>query len=344
MQQQTTRRDQHQRKEKTTMKATTSHRIPKSIACIAAAIAVATPGLASAEFGDRARARIQTIATNGGVILSNVREAAQERIGDDRPLANAIGGAKGSAAEVFEKVRQMHVLEQLRETAEMMKQMQAGYKRFSGGGGCGGTCAGFRSSLKNTVHNFVELVLEVPALRSARGLTENLQRSAKLIDHVPPRALYLMWHATSDNVAELEHKTNEIRQILASLPPLMPASGFGADSSISKTSNGSSGSGGFCEWANQDKKPVFELVQGELERLGWQIASVADLIPDVAVKAEAGATAGAAVANGLASGGVGVKPTDAPKTLLKGIALIPQHLSWAIKLNILRAKVVCKNR
>jgi hypothetical protein len=338
MQQQTTRLDQHQRKEKTTMKATTSHRIPKGIACIAAAIAVATPGLASAEFGDRARARIQTITTNGGVILSNVREAAQERIGDDQPLANAIGGARGSAAEVFETVRQMHVLEQLRETAAMMKQMQAGYKRFSGGGGCGGACASFRSSLKNVVHNFVELALEVPALRSARGLTENLQRTANLIDHVPPRVLYLMWHATSDNVAELEQKTNEIRQILASLPPLMPASGFGASAASTLADSR------FCEWANQDKKPVFELVQGELERLGWLIESIADLIPDVAVKGEAGATAGAAVANALASGGVSVKPTDGPKMLLKGIALIPQHLSWAIKLNILRAKVICKNR
>lgn len=337
------------------MKATTNPRIRKTIACIAAAIALATPGLASAEFGDRTKARIQTIKTNGGTVLSNVRgdvqekiEDVQEKIGDDQPLSNAIEGAKGSATEIFEKVRQMHVLEQLRETAEMVKQMQADYEHFSGGGRCGGTCASFRSSLKNIVDNFVALSLEVPALKNARGLTENLQRTSKLIDYVPPRALYLMWQTMSGKIAELESMTDDIRRTLASLPPLIPPSSFGAnamstsaDSSISKASTGGASSGGFCEWANPEKTPVFELVQAKLEKMGWELDKLADMIPDIEVKAHEGGTAGAVVVNAQATAGVGVKPTDIGKIWLKTLALVPQQLSWAIKLNILRAKVVC---
>jgi hypothetical protein len=337
------------------MKLTITSRIHRSIVCIATAIAVAAPGLARAELGARVKARVEMIKTNGGTLISNVRGNAQdrfedvrERIGDEhQPLLDAIEGARGSGAEIFEEIKRMRVLEQLRQTAAMIRQMQTDYEHFSGGEGCGGTCAGFRSSLKAIVDSFVALALEVPALSNARGLVENLQRMSRLIDYVPPRALYLMWQTMSGQIAELELIAEEIRHALASLPPLtapssVSASAVGASAdSRSTASAGGSGGGGFCDWANQEKKPVIDLVQAHLERLGWGLEKIADLIPDVEVKGEGGASAGAAVANGTASAGVGVKPTDAPKTLLKAIALIPQELNWVIKLNILRAKVVC---
>jgi len=322
------------------MKPTTNLRIRRSVTCITAALAIALPGLASAEKG-----RIQAIKTSTGTLFSNVRGNVQEKI-TDKPMLNAIEEGKETAAEVFEQVKQMHVLEQLRETVEMMKQMQADYDSFSGGQRCGGTCAGFRSSLKSIVENFLVLSQEVPALSNASGLIENLRRMSNLIDYVPPRALYLMWQTMSGKIAELEYVTDEIRQTLAALPPLMPASSLAADSRSNSTGTRSSQArtGGFCDWADEEKKPYIDLVQARLEKWGWELEKVADLIPDVETKGEAGASAGAAVANGTGAAGVGVKPTDSPKILLKAIALIPQELSWTIKLNVLRAKAVCSTK
>lgn len=330
------------------MKATTTQGIGKTLTCVvAAAIAVSAPGLASAQLGDRAKARFQVGKTNGVTVISNLREGAHERIADVREkvediqlVSNGVEGARESAAEIFEQVKEMRVLEQFRQTVGMVKQMQADYEQFSGGEVCGATCARFRSSLKSIVDNFLALSLDVPALNGKRDLNENLRRMSKLIDHVPPRALYLMWQTMSGEVSELESMTVEIRQTLASLPPLMPSSGLGG-SSVTKANAGGSNSGGFCDWTNQEKKPVIELVQAHLERFAWRLEKLADLIPDLQVGGNGGGTAGAAVANAFASAGANVKPTDAPKIMLKLIALIPQEINWAIKVNMLRAKVVC---
>lgn len=136
----------------------------------------------------------------------------------------------------------------------------------------------------------------------------------------------------------------EIRQTLDSLPPLMDPAGFGANTLHSSAdARGTSGSnpGGICGWVNQADKPVLELVQARLEMLGWELEKAEGLIPDVSVKGEAGASAGAAVANGTASAGASVKPTDGLKIGLKLLAYVPQRINWAIKINTLRAKVVC---
>lgn len=215
--------------------------------------------------------------------------------------------------------------------------MQADYQYFSGGQGCGATCAGFRASLKNIFNDFASLVGEVPALSGNAQLVANIQRTSNLIDYMPPRALYLMWQAMSAKIAELETMAYEIRQTLDSLPPLTePAPGVAMDT---RSSTGSS-NGGVCAWAEQDK-PVLELIQARLELLGWDLEKIEGMIPDIEVKGEAGASAGAAVANGTASAGASVKPTDSLKIALKMLAYVPQRINWTIKMNVLRAKAVC---
>lgn len=318
------------------MKLMTSTQIRKTAICIATAIAIAAPGLSPAALGDRVTARIQTVKTNTGVLITNVRER--------QPLANAIDTARESSTEVFDTIKDMHVLEQLKETVELVKQMQADYEYFSGGEACGATCASFRGSLKNIFNNVLELAFEVPALNSQGDLVENLQRVSNLIDYMPPRALYLMWQTMGSRIAQLESTAEDIRQTLASLPPLMDPASFGANTmspAMDTSRTASSNSGDYCGWVNQSDKPVIDLIQARLERTGWEFEKIADLIPDVDVKAEGGASAGAAVANATASAAVGAKPTDSVKIAMKLIAFIPQEINWAIKLNVLRAKVVC---
>ena len=320
------------------MKLKTTAQLRRTAICIASAIAIAVPGLSSAGFGDRAKARIQTVRTNTGVVITNVQRS--------RPLANKIDELKAPATEILETVEELQVLEQLNDTIDLMKQIQVDYRYFSGGQGCAAICADFRSSLKTIFYNFASLITEIPALDNESGLIENIERVSDLIDYMPPRALYLMWQAMSAKLSDLEAMADEIRQTLDSLPPLMDLSTFGPNTMSTSLDTGNTsdmGEGGFCEWVKDENKPAIELIQARLEMFGWRVEKAEGLIPDVEVKAEGGGEAGAAVANVTAAAGVGMKPTDGVKMALKIIAYVPQRLNWAIKLNILRAKVVCRH-
>jgi hypothetical protein len=303
----------------------------RTLISLVSAAAIALPGLASARLGDR----IQTVKTNAGIHITNVRE--------NRPLVKAIEKVTEPATDIFHKVQELQVMEQFQDTMALVNKMQADYQYFSGGHGCSATCASFRASLKNIFNDFSSLVADVPALSGNQELVANIQRTSDLIDYIPPRALYLMWQAMSAKVAELEAMAYEIRATLDSLPPLMDPSGFGPNTRTASTNTQGSATRGdrMCEWVNEADKPVIELIQARLEMLGWEIEKLEGMIPDVSVKGEAGASAGAAVANGTASAGASAKPTDIPKIGLKVIAYVPQRINWAIKINMLHAKVAC---
>jgi hypothetical protein len=313
------------------MKTTTQNPIRRTLISLATAAVIAMPGLATAGLGDR----IQAVKTKANVHITNVRE--------NRPVLQAVENARPQAAEIFQQVQELQVIEQFQDTLLLLQEIQSDYRYFSGGQGCNASCASFRASLRNIFNDFASLVDEVPALSDNQELVANIQRIANLIDYIPPRALYLMWQAMSAKVEELAYMASEIRETLAYLPPLMPAASLGVTtrSTASRGALRTNASDRTCDWVDDEKKPVIELIQGRLEMFGWQMEKVADLIPDAEVKGSAGATAGAAVANGLASAGASVKPTDAPKIGLKVLGIIPQQLSWTIKINMLRAKVLC---
>lgn len=310
------------------MNTTSQNPIRRTLISLATAAAIALPGLASAGLGDR----IQTVKTKANVHITNVRE--------NRPVLQAVENAREPATEIFRQVQELQVIEQFQDTLVLLREIQSDYQYFSGGQGCSATCASFRASLRNIFMDFASLVDAVPALSDNPELVDNIQRIANLIDHIPPRALYLMWQTMSAKMEELAYMASEIRETLEFLPPLMPAASLG----VTTRSTAASGTGAgnrMCDWVDEEKKPVIDLIQARLEMFGWQMEKVADLIPDAEVKATAGATAGAAVANGLASAGASAKPTDVPKIGLKVLGIIPQQLSWTIKINMLRAKVKC---
>lgn len=310
----------------------TATQIRRTAVSIATALTLAVPGLASAGLADRAKTRVQTAKTNASALVNKVQE--------NRPLENA----KDAAADIFQDVQDMQVLEQFKESMHLIKHMQTHYQHFSGGQGCGATCSDFRRSLKNTFDNFASLAGDVPALSGNTQLVYNLQRTSTLVDYIPSRALYLMWQTMSAKTAEFESMSGEIRQMLDALPPLADPTSFSpnpAHDAAAARSTAGSGNGGLCAWARQEDKPRIELLQARLEWMGWALEKVEGMIPDVETKAETGASAGAAVANGTASVGASVKPTDSLKIGLKTLATVPQSINWAIKINMLRAKVTC---
>ena len=235
------------------------------------------------------------------------------------------------------------MLEQLKQTMGMFRQMQKEYQYFTGGEGCAATCASFRSRLKNTLNDTLALAVDIPALNSQEDVLENLQRMSVMIDYVPPRALYLMWQTIGAKMAQLESTVGTIRQTLDSMPPLLDPATFGPNTLVGGGVNAvQSAQSRVCEWSAQQNTPNLDLIQGRLELMGWELEKSASLIPDLIVKGEGGASAGAAVANATASASVGVKPTDTLKLALNLLALIPERINWAIKLNVLRAKVICQ--
>lgn len=310
----------------------TATQIRRTAVSIATALTLAVPGLASAGLADRAKARVQTVKTNASVYITHVQE--------NRPLEKA----KDTAADIFQDVQEMQVVEQFKEGMQLIKHMQADYQHFTGGQGCGATCSDFRTSLRTTFDNFASLAGDVPALSRNTQLIHNLQRTSNLVDHIPSRALYLMWQTMSEKTAEFESMSSEIRQILDTLPPLADPISFSPnpahDAAAARSTAGSS-NGGLCAWVRQENKPNIELLQARLEWMGWVLEKAEGMVPDVETKAESGASAGAAVANGTASVGASVKPTDSLKIGLKTLALVPQSINWAIKINMLRAKVAC---
>ena len=325
---------------------TVIHKIRSTSICLITAVAIVVPGLASAGLGDRVRSGIQTVRTGSSIVITNVQQ--------HRPLANAVETVGVPAAEIFDTVKQLQVVDQLKQTIALVQHMQADYDYFSGGQGCSATCASFRDRLKNVFGNFALLVSEIPALSSESGLIENIQRVAGLIDHLPPRALYLLWQTLSAKMDQLEAAADEIRQTLVNLPPLESVTGFGARGtgmstmSVGTTVRGpasnfaSNVSDRYCDWKDKEEDPWVKVVRARLEMFGWTVEQFENMIPDVEVKAEGGGTAGVAVANASANAGVGVKPTDGVKLFLKIVAYVPQRLSKSIELNILQANALCQ--
>ena len=304
----------------------TSTKIRRTALCAATAFAISLPGIATAGPSNKAK--------NPVVHLGNVVAKAGKKVAK----AAKKGPAPLPGAELVELVQQLNLLEQLQNTIALMEQMNADYEYFAGGvTGCKGECKAFRQELKDTFTDVLDLVEEVPVLSTKPGLFETIARVADLIDVVPPRALYLMWQALDVQMDELRTTANTIRDLLDTLPPLDPVSNISAFANQTGTYVADSP---ICKWLDSDTAFI-ELVQAELERIAWLFNTVEGYIPDVEIKAEGGAEAGAAVANVTGAAGIGAKPTDAVKSALKVMVTITETVNWSIKLNVLRAKVVC---
>ncbi|RRQ20627.1 hypothetical protein [Thiohalobacter thiocyanaticus] len=92
------------------MKTIITNNLRRTFISLTAAVAVAVPGLASAGFGDR----IQTVKTRANVHITNVR--------DKQPIRNRIDEAKEPAAEIFQQVKDMQVMEQFRESMGLIRE------------------------------------------------------------------------------------------------------------------------------------------------------------------------------------------------------------------------------
>ena len=316
------------------MKSMNSVSIRRTVIAVATAIAIALPGIGAAGMFDRAKQGIKTVKTRTGIVITNVQKR--------KPLATALQNAKqnlpGSA--LIEQVRELKLVEQLQDMVALLNQMQADYQYFSGGERCGAECTTFRIELKGVFNEFLALVQEVPVLNTGSGLAEKIQRVSNLVDYIPPRALYLMWQTMADQIPQLRAAAGEIRQALAALPPMQDVAG----NTVEAVASGARSAGSaVCAWSDSAvDKPFVELIQARLEMFAWQLKSAEGLIPDIEVKAEAGAEAGAAVANVTGAAGMGIKPTDSLKIALKVMALVPERINWSIKINMLRARTVCK--
>jgi hypothetical protein len=307
-----------------------STRIRRTAIFAATALAISLPGAASAGIFDKAK---KSARANAAKVVKIVREK--------RPVAKALQNAAQSVpgSELFEMVQELQLTEQLRDTLKLIKQMQADYQTFSGGRfGCEAECKAFRRELKGLFGDFLSLTEEVPVLRKRVNLINNIERLSDLIDYVPPRALYLMWQATGDQIDELRFAAENIRQALIALPPFVEMSDIAA--AVQGTGSAVADSA-ICGWVNKNDKPVIEWLQAELEGLAWGLTTIEGFIPDIEIKGEAGAEAGVAVANGTAAAGAGVKITDPIKIALKVAATVPQAVNQAIKVNTARAKLVC---
>jgi hypothetical protein len=318
------------------MKLPSSSAVNRTIIAAATTLALALPGVGAAGPFGKVRDGVQTVKTRSHIEITNLRQ--------NRPVLNALQETRDNlpGADLIAMVQGLHLKEQLRDAVGLLQQMQQDYQFFSGGStGCAAQCASFRADLKDLFGEFLAVVYELPALRAEGGLADNLERLSALVDYVPPRALYLMWQNLAGQIADVRTMLGELRQELASLPPLQPVAGADA---MSARSVGTGGSGaGSCDWVlDDDRKPWVDLLQARLEMFAWRLKSAADLIPDVEVKAEGGAEAGAAVANATGAAGVGIKPADSLKLGLKAVAYVPERINWAIKINILRAKAVCR--
>ncbi|MDH5446447.1 MAG: hypothetical protein OEY52_12910 [Gammaproteobacteria bacterium] len=295
------------------------------IGMIAAAM-ISLPAVSQAGWFDKVKSKTKSVTSRVTQKANNVKQNFGQNL-QDNDLIKMVNGLK--------------LKEQLQNTINLMEEMQTEYHYFSGGSGCGGQCANFRVELKGVLNEFLNLVYDIPALSNDRMLIKNLKRSQNLVNHIPPRALYSMWQIIGDQMSELQMTANSIREDLATLPTLGSNAQSGISARSVNSSNGEYTDGPFCKWV--DDKPFVDLIQARLEQISWMLKSVADIIPDVEVKAEGGAEAGAAVANVTGAAGVGIKPTDIPKKLiLKVIAIIPEQINWMIKINTLRAATVCQ--
>lgn len=311
-----------------------SQSIRRAMICAVIALAVVLPDVATAGVLDKVKNRVTTTVTKAGTIISNVRE--------NRPIASAVKRAgenlrnkikdKLPDGPIANLVDQFNPLDQVQDVVGLIQHVNGDYVGFAGGWvGCQAECAIFREDLKDMFDAYLGIAERVPALQKRQGLVRNIKRMSGLVDVVPARALYPMWKALDGKIDNVKSSAAKIERLLETLPPLADMQAFAG-----------SASDAVCDWADKDNHPVAEWAQGELEHVAWGFKSAADIIPDLEVKGEVGAEGGIAVANATAATGVGLKPTDYVKMILKTVAAVPEQVSWAIKLNILRAKAFCQ--
>lgn len=307
--------------------------IRRTTVCVAAALAISLSSVATAGVLDRVKSRVQSTAAKAGTVVKIVRER--------QPVATAFrnAGQNLPGSNLFDIVKEFRPKEQLRETIELIRELHIDYAEFSGdAAGCQAKCGVFRESLADVFEEFASIVQQVPGLRKRRGLVQTFDRLPTLIDHVPPRALYLMWQALGGKIDELGSAAENIRQMLESLPPFVSISDIAGHANMKGAFDANRP---ICNWVNEDNRPVVEWIQAELETAAWSFKMVEGMIPDVSVKAEVGGEAGVAVANATAAAGASVKPTDTLKIALKALAGVAEGIKLAINVNIHRAKVVC---
>ncbi|MFC1773301.1 hypothetical protein ACFL3A_08115 [Pseudomonadota bacterium] len=301
--------------------------------CVFTALAISLPGTGSAGLYDKAKARTQAVKAKVSNTVSTVRQ--------NQPIASAFQnlGQNLPGTELIDQVHELNPMEQFQNTRILLNQMQADYQYFSGGEGCAAECATFRMDLKTILDDFLRLADEVPALNANSRITESIQRTSGLIDYIPPRALYLMWQAIGSRLDDLHSVPDQIRGILAALPPVedIPDITVGYANIAGEQVAGSR----MCEWADKEQKPFIELYQAKLEKLAWVLKTVEGFIPDVEAEGEVGVEAGIAVGMVTGSAAVSLKPTDQLKIALKALAVVPESVNWMIKMNTLRAKAVC---
>lgn len=302
-----------------------SSRLRRTAICIATALAVSLPGIATAGIADKAKARAQSAKAKAGTVLSIVREK--------RPaLDTALTAAQDlpSPAEIFEILRELELAEEFRGAMEIARQMNADYAAFSP--------ERFRAEVKALLDDYLWLADSVPVMKNRTGLLDNMRRALDLIDHVPPRALYLMSQALGDQLAGLGAAADNMRQALAALPPFVEAADIWAYASL----QGAADAGDpICAWVGLDSKPFVGWLKAELGGIAWSLKTAEGLIPNPEVKVEGGGEAGIAVANATAAAGTTVKPLQPLHNALKAAAVIPEGIGMAIDLNIARAKLVC---
>lgn len=308
----------------------TSKKIRRTTVCVATALAISLPGIAMAGPFGKAKSP-KPVVHLGNVVAKAGRKVAKAAKKGPAPLPGA---------EIVELVRDLDLEQQLLDTVALMQEIEADYQYFSGGlTGCKAECKAFRKQLKDAFSDFLWLVEDVPALQNSAGLIEKIERVSNLVDYVPPRALYLMWQALDGRLDEIRTAVDGIGRILDTLPPLADVS----DIAAAMNDTAAKAEKEVCEWVRADPAYI-ELVQAELERLAWVLGTVAGFIPDIEVEGAAGAEAGMAVANATAEAALAMKITDPLKIALQVVQTIPETINWAIKLNILRAKVYCDAR
>lgn len=327
-----------------------SSQIRRTAIVAATALAISLPGAANAGVFNKAAKSAAAVGKSvvkksvtkakgdAATAVTIVRKGTTAAVNLGQNLAqNVPGDLPGS--ELFELVQEFHLLEQLRDTVELVQQVQRDYQKFAGGlTGCKGECKAFRAELKALFGDLLSLTEEVPVLRRKANLVSNIERLSGLIDYLPARALYLMWQTTGDQIDDLRFAAENIRHALIALPPPVEMSDIvgavsGAGSAVADSA--------VCNWVQKDKRPVIEWLQAELDVLAWGFKTIVGYIPKAPVKAEVGGEAGVAVANATAAGGASVDLTEPVKIGLKVAASIFEAVNQAIKVNTARAKLVC---
>ncbi len=316
------------------MKSTDFTPIRRTVTCVFMALAIALPGTGSAGLFDQVSNRAGNVKAHVSRTVTNVQQ--------NRPVISALQNAGQYLPDndLIEQLQELKIREQFQNTKNLLTQMQVDYQYFSGGEVCAAECATFRMDLKAIFGDFLLLANEVPALNANSRLTETIQRTSELVDYIPPRALYLMWQSIGSRLDDLQSVPDQIRRVLTALPALEDVSDIAGD--YTGMAGEQVANSQMCEWADKKEKPFIALYQARLEQLAWILKTIEGFIPDIEMEGEVGVEAGVAVGMVTGSAAVSLKPTDPVKSALKVMAVVPETINWAIKINMLRADAVCE--